>query len=404
MLVSAGMVVGLLVTVSPAFAASSETVLHSFGCCGTDGTGPVLANLVVDAAGNIYGTTPNGGAYHSGVVFELTSDNGQWTEKILHNFGKGKDGRHPQAGLTFDTVGNLYGTTGRGGAYSYGTVFELVLANGGWTEKVLHSFGNFNYGRRPWGGLIFDANGNLYGTTQYGGVNDFGTVFQLIPSNGGWTEKVLHSFNNNGKDGVFPNYRLTLDKLGNLYGTTSSGGTISCGSYGCGIVFELTIGTSGKWTEKVLYNFGGNELYPVGGVILDTAGNLYGNFVEGGVDGWGGVFELTFNNGKWTQKLLYSFVGAPADGYYPSGGLTFDAAGNLYGTTVDGGAKYDGTVFELTPHNGKWTEKVLHSFTGTPNDGFFPYAGITLDGSGNLFGTTFRGGSADGGTVFEVTP
>jgi uncharacterized repeat protein (TIGR03803 family) len=142
----------------------------------------------------------------------------------------------------------------------------------------------------------------------------------------------------------------------------------------------------------------------VGGVILDTAGNLYGNFVEGGVRGWGGVFELTLSNGKWTQKLLYSFVGAPADGYYPSGGLTFDAAGNLYGTTVNGGAKYAGTVFELTPHNGKWTETLLHSFTGTPNDGLFPYAGITLDGSGNLFGTTFRGGSVDGGIVFEVTP
>jgi uncharacterized repeat protein (TIGR03803 family) len=299
LIVACVVVFGFLATAAPVFAASSEKVLHNFGCCHGDGASPNLAGLVVDAAGNLYGTTPGGGAYHYGAVFELTPNNGTWTENILHSFGQGTDGQYPQAGLIFDAAGNLYGTTGRGGAFGYGTVFELVPANGAWTVKVLHSFGDIKYGRRPWGGLVFDAKGNLYGTTQYGGMNGFGTAFELIPSNGGWTQKVLHSFNNDGKDGIFPISALTVDKFGKLYGTTLRGGAVSCGTYGCGTVFELIPGASGKWTEKVLYNFGGSAgLYPVGAVVLDTAGNLYGNFSEGGTDGWGAVFELTLSNGK----------------------------------------------------------------------------------------------------------
>jgi len=224
----------------------------------------------------------------------------QEQEEVLHSFGKGTDGRFPEAGLIIDSKGNLYGTTGGGGAYSYGTVFELTPKAGGrWTEKVLHSF-NYNGkdGVDPYAGLIFDTAGSLYGTTSGGGAYSYGTVFELTPkASGGWTEKVLHSFNENGNDGYNPQQAsLILDAAGNLYGTTPFGGPLGgCSGLGCGTVFELTPKAGGLWTEKVLHSFNdnGTDGYdPWAGLILDTAGHLYGTTYFGGASGGGTVFEI----------------------------------------------------------------------------------------------------------------
>jgi len=399
----------------------NEKVLHSFG--GTDGSLP-CSGLTGDAAGNLYGTTCAGGTYNDGTVFELKPTvGGGWTEKVLHNFNNnGADGYLPEAGLTFDAAGNLYGTTLMGGTYNYGTVFELIPspnAAGGWTEKVLHNFNkNGADGYEPWASLIFDAVGNLYGTSGAGGTYNDGTVFRLRPTpGGGWTEQVLHSFNWNGTDGYEPFASLILDAAGNLYGMTFYGG-----HYGVGTVFELTPSPNAAgWTEQVLHSFNSNGedgFYPwLDGLIFDATGNLYGTTYAGGAYyscsslGCGTVFELTpTGGGGWTEQVLHSF-GNGTDGASPhAAGLIFDAAGNLYGTTYGGGSYSScgslgcGTVFELTPSGGGgWTEQVLHNFDWNGMDGIVPSAGLISDAAGNLYGTTVNGGTSDGGTVFELT-
>ena len=283
--------------------------------------------------------------------------------KVLHNFSNnGKDGFAPYAGVIFDAAGNLYGTTLQGGAYDQGTVFELSPAGGGWKETRLHTFNpNVKDGLGPYGGLIFDGAGNLYGTTGNGGSGRGGTVFQLSPVvGGGWREKILHNFNyNGGKDGIVPYASLIFDAVGNLYGTTLNGGPGSCTNrngdvVGCGTVFELTPKADGAWTEKILHRF-------------DNRGT---------------------------------------DGYFPYASLVLDASGNLYGTTFYGGAHGYGTVFELTPQaGGSWTETMVYSFCSQSfcTDGSVPFASLIFDAAGNLYGTTQQGGGG-GGTVFELTP
>jgi uncharacterized repeat protein (TIGR03803 family) len=394
--------------VTSTWAAAQEQVLHSFGN-GTDGVRP-SAGLIFDAAGNLYGTTSEGGAYGAGMVFELTPQaGGGWTEKVLHSFKffSVTDGVQPDAGLIFDAAGNLYGTTTSGGAYNNGTVFELTRSphavGGGWTLTLLHSFGNSTDGSAPSAGLIFDAAGNLYGTTSEGGTYGAGTVFELTPAGGGWTEQVLHSFNNDGADGVSPSAGLIRDAAGNLYGTTYAGGTDAIGT-----VFELIPMPSGSWTEKVLHSFtysGTDGAYPTG-LIIDAAGNLYGTTAGGGTYTSGTVFELTRSphavGGGWTLKVLHSF-GNVTDGINPDSGLIFDGAGNLYGTTIGGPAYNNGTVFELTPEvGGGWTEQLVYAFS--IDDGANPIAGLIFDAAGNLYGTTMEGGAYGFGTVFEITP
>ena len=391
-------------------AAAQEKVLHSFLNNGTDGNSPD-AGLIRDAAGNLYGTTHWGGTVSScptgcGTVFELTpAAGGTWTEKVLYSFSGGADGTAPYAGLIFDAAGNPYGTTSQGGSYDYGTVFELTPTGGGtWTEKVLHSFNYATDGANPYAGLIFDAAGNLYGMTVLGGLFNGGTVFELTPAVGGsWTESVLHNFGS-GTDGANP-YAGTLvfDAAGNLYGTTESGGTSNYGT-----AFELKPAAGGTWTEKVLHNFnndGADGADPVAGLVFDAAGNLYGTTESGGPYNWGTVFELTPTaGGTWTEQVLRNFNNDGTDGFLPSAGLSFDAAGNLYGTTFYGGTYGGGTVFELTPAaGGTWTEQVLHSFNSDGTDGYQPIAGLILDGAGDLYGTTYAGGSSNVGTVFEIT-
>jgi uncharacterized repeat protein (TIGR03803 family) len=407
--------VTLLVTSTWAATPWKEKVLYSFGN-GPDGDIP-NAGLILDAAGNLYGTTTvSDGIYGPGVVFELTpTAGGGWTEKVLYNFcsqNNCTDGSLPYASLIFDAAGNLYGTTAYGGDYGSGTAFELTpTAGGGWAEKVLYSFGG-----NPFSGLIFDAAGNLYGTTYWGGTYGQGTAFELTPTpGGGWTETVLHSFILNGTDGAYPYAGLIFDAAGNLYGTTYWGGTwVSCG-YGCGTVYELTPAAGGDWTETVLHSFGienirdPNGYHPGAGLIFDAAGNLYGTTQRGDGTGCGGagcgtVFELTPTaGGGWTEKVLHGF-GNGTDGAEPYAGLIFDVAGDLYGTTTGGGDYGHGTVFELAPTaGGDWTETVLYSF-GNGTDGANPDAGLIFDKNGSLYGTTTGGGTYGGGTVFELSP
>jgi uncharacterized repeat protein (TIGR03803 family) len=329
-------------------------------------------------------------------------------EKILHNFNpNGEDGVEPNSTLVFDGDGNLYGTTW-GGA---GMVFELSpQASGSWTEKSLHHFIHMD-GENPNAGLIFDADGNLYGTTENGGPNGGGTAFELKrATNGSWHEKLLHSFGSD-KDGIAPFAGLTLH-AGSLYGTTVFGGAGTCDQTfsGCGIVFELTPATNGTWTETV-YSFTGPDGYePIGGLIFDAADNLYGTTQFGGTGtcrdeqegGCGTVFELTPKaGGGWTEKILFSFT--DPDGTEPIAGLIFDASGNLYGTT-ENGTMENSTAFELTPAGDSWTESVIFKFDKL-NEGRNPgYGSLIFDAAGNLYGTTRIGGAYGGGTVFELTP
>lgn len=268
--------------------------MHQFGQGAADGIGP-NGPLVLDAAGNLYGTT-YAGADGFGTVFELTHEaNGVWAEKVLHTFGSGSDGRFPEGNLILDGSGNLYGTTSQGGANGEGTVFQLARTpGGGWGENIVHNFDpNSGDGDRPAYGLILDAAGNLYGTTRQGGpTGDTGVVFELSPQSGGtWTETILDGFQNGISQ---PCGNLIFDEAGNLYGTTLLGGPGAC-SNGCGTVFELTPDTHGGWTENVLHNFGlgtdGSQ--PFDGLVFDASGNLYGTTSGGGAYGWGTVFEVT---------------------------------------------------------------------------------------------------------------
>jgi uncharacterized repeat protein (TIGR03803 family) len=407
---------GFLAVQTSVFADDTGKVLHSFGK-GEDGSAP-FAGVIFDAAGNLYGTTYAGGAFKVGTVFELTPGaNGKWAEKVLHNFGKGKDGATPYAGVIFDTAGNLYGTTAAGGANNDGTVFELTPgANGNWTEKILHSFDlNGKDGAHPRGGLIFDATGSLYGTTTTGGEiacnppSGCGTVFKLTPgTNGQWVHTGLHSFKGTGANslnGANPEASLIFDGKGSLYGTTYAGGR----SYGT--VFELTPGANGEWIESVLYRFCAvhrcvDGAHPTAGLIFDVQGNLYGTTGGGGAycfdsGGCGTAFQLIPGaDGKWTENVLHSFNGS-TDGNGSGGDLIFDAAGNLYGTT-GAGHESMGTVFRLSQVNGQWTNTVLYNFDN--RTGTNPYDGVIFDAAGNLYGTTSNGGVDYGGTVFQITP
>jgi uncharacterized repeat protein (TIGR03803 family) len=342
-------------------------------------------------------------------------------EMVLHSFGNGTDGVSP-SGLISDATGNLFGTTTNGGLYEgqvlyAGTAFELSpLKGGGWSEKILHNFGNGNDGEAP-SGLISDAAGNLYGTTSFGGGSicsnadvapgGCGIVFELRPpttKGKAWTEVVLYRFTG-GKDGNNPNGVLTIDSSGNLYGTTYSGGG---GFSNGGTVFELSPSAVGYWTVRVLHSFNGNGTggsHPSSGLTFDASGNLYGTTCAGGAYQSGIVFELSpQNGGSWAEKILHDFNSNGTDGVCPGGGLTSDSTGNLYGTTVSGG-NHNGTVFELTPSaGGVWTEQVLYKFNGGSGDGSTPYTGVLFDASGDLYGATTYGGTYRRGTVFKLTP
>jgi uncharacterized repeat protein (TIGR03803 family) len=410
-------------------AADKETLLHNFN--GADGINPG-ADLISDAAGNLYGTTYYGGSFGAGAVFELESHGkGMWVQKVLYSFSANtKDGYEPKSGLILDTAGNLYGTTTHGGAAGGGIAFELIPnGNGGWDEKVLHSFATFNKnlkdGSVPYGGLVLDRAGNLYGTTYYGGSGQCqafettvgcGTVFELTPKgNGNWTETVLYSFSDGTGDGHYCPARLVRDTAGNLYGTTFAGGTsgTACGGGGCGTVFKLTPGAKGTWSETIVHNFNndGRDGYePTTGLIVDKTGNLYGTTPSGGGGCPGGdcgvAFELTPRpGGNWTESVLHTFLGSANDGQIPLADLISNKAGNLYGTTLEGGSAFQGAAFELIRQTkGNWIIKLLHSFDYGNGGGYAPSAGLAFDKAGNLYGTTYFGGTNNDGVIFEITP
>lgn len=395
------------------------TTLHTFN---TSGDASKPNSVIVDATGNIYGTSYEGGSTGSGAVFELKNTNGSWTESVLYSFQGGQDGVSPKAGLILDGSGNLYGTTENGGTSQFGIVFELTLGQDAWTETVLYRFQGGRDGAYPFGNLLLMPDGDLFGTTQQGSLANFGTVFDLVSLGGSYQEQLIYTFP--ATDGDFIYGGLVADKAGNFYGTTRQGGLNQCpdGGFaysGCGTVFKLASSPNGTWQETIIHQFTqptGNRALDVGcpeaTLIFDTAGNLYGTTSGCLTGGTGEVFELSpTSKGEWTFKVLYRFGLHPNDGYHPFGKLAFDAAGNLYGTTSLGGSgsvqkcnSSCGTVFELMPSgSGQWSEKVIYNFQGK-EDGCYPLDGVVLDSAGNLYGAASGNSGTCTGLVFELSP
>jgi uncharacterized repeat protein (TIGR03803 family) len=404
--------------ISSVAAAQKEATVHTFKG-GSDGAQPV-ASLISDSAGNLYGTTSSGGGSPNcgpagseigcGTVFELTPPSAgvdRWTETVLYAFqGETTDGAGPAAPLVFDASGNLYGTTRGDGQNNHGVIFELsppADSGGAWTETVLY---NFAVGY-PTGGLAVDSDGNLYGETT------LPEVYELSPPSapgGAWTFTDLKTFTTEA-GGESPIGGLALDKKGNLYGTSSSGGngaSKGCPVSTCGLVFELVKPTTGStWKERVLYNFtgqNGDGATPYSGVVFHGENYLYGTTINGGNGTQiGTVFELSFKSGTWTETILYDFNAAT--GRAPMAGVVFDPKGNLYSTLyygLDGG----GEVFELSPPaeaGNPWTYTDLFD-SNCGADGCYISTGLLLNKAGVLYGTTQAGGTSKDGVVFSVIP
>ena len=371
--------------------------------------------------------------------------------QLLYTFTGGLDGGQPYSGVTINRGGNLFGTTHTGNqGTNWGQVYELEHAGSGYVFADLALYDGTL--EAP---AVFGPNGTIYSTSPNNlTIYRHGYVLNVSPPTTTvcsgvfclWNASVLYGFSG-GADGDIPNYgALIFDRAGNMYGTTSAGGS------GSGVVYELT-GSGSHWTEQPIYTFAGSPdgADPFSGVIFDNAGNLYGTTTAGGASGHGAVFELSPSGNAWTERILYSFTGG-SDGSYPTAGLIFDNAGNLYGATNAGGTGGGGTVFELSPSGGGWNYSLLHSFTGGPNcgpwssltlnggnlygatvcdgantagnvfklstsgtynslydftggnDGKFPYGSVSLDPTGNLYGTTLRGGAELQGVVWRITP
>ena len=333
------------------------------------------------------------------------------TLTTLHDFGtNSSDGQNPQAGVVFDQQGNLYGTT-IGAVNGNGIVYSLAPPAGGgapWNEFLVHKFRGQPDGAVPVCALTISVSGDLFGTTEFGGEHDMGTVFGVNPPQnpgGPSKEKVLYSFGSSPTDGVVPNSELLPANPG-YYGVTREGG-----AHGFGTVFLVTppVGGGANWSETILYSFAGpsDGAFPSGGLVADQAGNLYGVTLVGGANNLGAVYQLSppvAEGGPWTETVIFSFSGS--DGTLPTGKLQFDQSGALYGTTDGGGDLLEGTVFKLTPSGGSWSQSVLHSFSGG-RDGGNPATGVIIDNMGRIFGAASTGGDGrpfPGGVIFKLTP
>jgi uncharacterized repeat protein (TIGR03803 family) len=403
-------------TLIPRLCAQTFRVIHYFtpqAYSPTDG-------LVADAAGNLYGSTLLGGTTDAGTVFRIMLRNSSWLYTPIYNFQGGNDGASPYATPIFGPDGALYGTTGFGGSNTNcpsgcGTVYKLfppptfcTTALCSWSDKVIYGFASQtpHDGFLPESRVSFDSHGNLYGSTYEGGnlpLASFGTIFQLIPSNGVWSEGILYTFAGMGT-GNNPSTGVIVDSTGNLY--AANGAAYICGFHqACGAVIELQYPS---WNVLYTYAFdqSGDGTSPEGAPIWDAEGNMYGTTSQGSLDGSNGptIWELSPSSGSWLRTTLYTWpVGAPGG----RGSLTMDADGNLYGVQAVYG-QGQGSVFKLTNRSGIWTYSTLHAFTG--NDGSYPNGGVIVDGHGDVFGTTTYGGQISPrcgigcGVVFEIIP
>jgi len=386
---------GVMLLIASSAWAGTETVLYNFsGSDGANGGGrPVL-----DSSGNLYGTTLGGGSCGDGTVFEFSSGG---TETLLYSFC-GSDGSAPFGDMIRDSSGTFYGTTFKGGSNDCGTVWKLS----GSTLTTLHSF-TCTDGGTPFAGVIRDKQGNIFGTATDGGMYGYGVAFEISSSG---TFSVLHDFcldQCTDIDGAFPE-GLAIDAAGNLYGTTQYGGDLSChhtGGPGCGTVFELSM-SNGKWKEKILHRFKQHEgVVPIAAPTLTVRrvggkkqNVLFGTTIGGGTL-YGAVFEMIQSASDYSFETIHAFTGG--DGKYPTGALTLQN-GVLYGTT-SGGSAGKGTVFKLTRTGKSWKNTVLYSFTGK-KDGDYPFSGVAVDPTGNLYGETQYGGNQRMGVLYEVKP
>lgn len=397
----------ILCTATSGEAAVKETTLYAF-TGGNDGSFP-HAGLIADGKGNLYGTTSAGGADHSGVVFELSppkQGETTWTQTTLYTFTGGKDGGNPQAALMMDSAGNLYGTTYGGGLSGEGVVFKLVphKHKGTWTYLRLWSFTGGNDGGVPSGALTMDNAGNLYGTTTQGGTGVVGTVFELSPgaTKWNWTENVLYNFTGNN-DGGEPMGNVLLGTDGNLYGTTAG-----YGQFNYGVVYRLTAPTSGgDWGFSVLHAFAGGSdgEVPRDGLIQDANGTLYG--ATAGFDhSYGNVFQMNTDGSNY--NVIYTVAGGQGfTGNGPWQTVSMGADGTIYGTTYADGQSSFGEVFQLKPGSGSsWTATVLYTFPGGAG-GQYSYSKPLIDKVGRLYGTTYGVAGQGGffpGTVWKIKP
>jgi uncharacterized repeat protein (TIGR03803 family) len=410
---SRSLLIGFAVVTSVAMIASTAwaattSVAYSFK--GDDDGEYPSTDLVLDAAGNLYGTTVQGGDFGGGTVFQLSPSGSGWNHTVLYSFRGGADGGQPYGGVALDAQGNLYGATVIGGSRSSGpcvedgcgVAYKLTKSGSTWSQSVIHTFTGGADGYGPGAGLTVDADGDVFGMTPTGGAYSLGVVYELMPGpNGGYALKVIHAFTG-GTDGATGSAgRLLLDPAGNLFGVATAGG-----AYGSGIAFKL--GLSGdSWRLKPLYAFKGqpDAGFPYGALISDGSGRLYGTTYYDGANDLGAVYELARVHGMWHESVLYSFKGG-MDGSGPISNVNLAAPGILYGTTSEGGAVgcSCGTIFKLTRGaGGHWAETVSYRFTGSP-DAAFPYNGMVADPAGNFFGATVHGGTDNEGAIFEFTP
>lgn len=324
------------------------------------------------------------------------------TTEVIYSFSGEDDGEYTDTDVEMDEAGNLYGTSVLGGDFGGGTVWQLSPVGGGWVHTVLYSFTGGADGGEPYKGVSLDGAGNLYGTAVTGGSGSCeggcGVTYKLIKSGDTWTQSVIHAFTG-GADGSGPGSRVAVDKRGNVYGMTPTGG-----ANGLGTIYVLRPRSSGGYAFRVVHTFTGGTDGSSGsaGRMVFRGGRIFGAATTGGANGTGTVFQLTpTQNGDWDFKTLYSFQAAP-DGVFPYGALLFDRAGNIYGTTYYGGTNGLGAVYKLSPTTaGEWNETVLYSFQ-TGNDGNSSISNLVADADGNLYGTTSEGGLGSG-TIFQLT-